>query len=155
MKAIQKKKVVQKKVKVGNSLSSWQKTACGVRQGSVLGPILFNLFINDFLYNIQHCRVCNFVNDNTMFACNKTLESVVAALEMDTKSSGQLFKDNGMVINPEKFQLIFFDLNTNHKLCIDINRKVVPMIYSLKLLGITIDSKLTFKEYSNHLCNKV
>ena len=102
-----------------------------------------------FFYNIQHFWVCTFADDNTIFARNKTLESVVAAFEMGMKSSVQCFKDNGMVANPENFQFIFFGLNSNHKLCIDINGKLVPMIYSVKLLGITINSKLTFNEHVN------
>ena len=143
------------KGKVENSLISWKKSTFGTPQGSVLGLILFNLLINDFFYNIQHCRVCNFADDSTIFSCDKILEPVVAALEMDMKSSVQCFNDNGMVANPEKFLLTFFGLNSNHKLCIDMNGKVVPMTYSVNLLGITIDSRLTFNEYINHLCNKV
>ena len=118
-------------------------------KGSVLAQILFNLLTNDFFYNIEYCRVCNFADDNTIFVCDATLQSVVADLEMDMKSSVQCFDENGMVANPEKFQLLFFGLKIKYKLSIDINGKVVPKMGTAKLLGITIDSKLTFTEHDN------
>ena len=119
-----------------------------------MGPFLFNLFINDFFYNIQHSQVCNFADDNTIYACGQSLDSVVSNIEKDMKIAIDWYQDNEMVANPEKFQLMFLGLKDDLKLCIDINGNVVEMTDSVKLLGITIDSKLNFKEHVKSICKK-
>ena len=63
----------QQRVKVGSSLSEWLEIILGVPQGSILGPILFNVFINDLLLFIKETDICNFADDATLYACGKEL----------------------------------------------------------------------------------
>ena len=145
----------RQRVKISTCFSAWQEIKAGVPQGSVLGPFLFNLFINDFFCEIQHSQVCNFADDNTIYACRQNLDSVASNIESDMKAAIRWYKNNEMVANPEKFQLMFIGLKDDIKLCIDINGIVVQMTDSVKLLGVTIDSMLNFNQHVQSICKKL
>ena len=97
----------QQRVKVGSSLSEWLEIILGVPQGSILGPILFNVFFNDLLLFIKETDICNFADDTTLYTCGKELYTISFKLEIETTTSIQWFKDYEMVANPSKFQLMF------------------------------------------------
>ena len=98
------------RVKLNGTYSSWQQVKSGVPQGSVLGPLPFNLFINEFIYVIQDSEVCNFANDNTIYAFDDNIETILRLLKGDIDNALQWFKYNQMAANPDKFQVIFMGL---------------------------------------------
>ena len=56
----------KQQIKIGNAVSSWAAIKKGVPQGSILGPLLFNIFINDIFYFIRNCDLHKYADDNTL-----------------------------------------------------------------------------------------
>ena len=137
------------------SYSSLGKIKIGVPQGSVLGPMLFNIFINDLFLIDLKSEICNFADDNTIFTRSETLEEVINSLENDLSSALQWFAENGMVANPEKFQLMFLGVKSDQQMCLRIDDQIISQCQQVKLLGVTIDSKLNFDKHILELCGKV
>ena len=76
----------------------------GVPQGSVLGPALFNIFINDFAYAITQCRIIKYVDDTNIHCSDKNIRAVEENLNSDLENTTTWFIQNGMKSNLEKYQ---------------------------------------------------
>ena len=107
------------RVRVGSSLSEWLEIILGVPHGSILGPILFNVFINDSFLFIRETDICKFADNTALCACEKELDTISIKLEIETNIAIQWLKDNEMVANPSKFQLMFLSKYKNiEKTCL-------------------------------------
>ena len=95
------------RTKVNTSFSSWSKLFLGVPQGSVLGLILFNIYVNDLFYLIEMTDVCNYDNDTTFHACDLDLKSLDTRLKHDAVLAIEWFESNYMMLNQDNghFQL--------------------------------------------------
>ena len=143
------------RVKIGSHRSTAKEIKIGVPQGSVLGPLLFNIFINDLCLINLDSEICNFADDNTLYSCGHDLQEIVTDLENDLSKLLDWFKSNGMVANPKKFQLMFLGLHGKKRIRLNIEENKVPAAGHVKLLGVEIDSKLTFNKHIETLCSKV
>ena len=68
---------------VSNNFSSWEKMITGVPQGSILGPLLFNIFINDLFLFVSSSYLSNYADDNVFYASSFNLEEVKNVLQID------------------------------------------------------------------------
>ena len=96
-------------VSVNNIKSTFEESISGVKQSSLVSPILFDLFFNDFYYFIFVVSAHNFAVDNTLSRFAETIENLISNLESESEIATNCFKDNHMIVNPGKFQVIIFD----------------------------------------------
>lgn len=143
------------RVRIGNTVSSWLELPCGVPQGSILGPLLFNVFINDIFDCITVTSVCNFADDNSLYASGRSLVTVKEKLTCDTSAILRWFSLNSMVANPDKFQIMFLGVHDNAEISLEIGDINIPAKNTVKLLGVDIDHKLKFSTHVTNICNRI
>ena len=96
----------KQRVKIGSSYSIWNEIKRGVPQGSILGPLLFNAFINDIFMFIEKTEICNFADDNTIYDCGEDLSNILENLKHDLKILLKWFRTNSLQASSGKFQLM-------------------------------------------------
>ena len=140
------------RTKIITSYSSWSELLVGVPQGSVLGPIVFNLFINDLFY-IMKTDICNYADDNTPYTIDMYLDKLMAKLECATKSAMDWFHSNGMKLNSSKCYLFVCGHKYESMICKIDNTQIIET-HLVKLLGIQMESELTFNNYLETVCKR-
>jgi len=96
----------KQKVKINGNLSEWEDILTGVPQGSILGPLLFNIYMCDLFYIIENQEFASYADDNTPFVTGKTLEEVKTNLEIISKKFFTWLSNNQMKGNPDKCHLL-------------------------------------------------
>ena len=76
----------QQRTKVNNAYSTYSDILYGVPQGSILGPLLFNIYISDMFYDIDICNISSYANDNTPYTSDFNQEEVIQKLELSTNN---------------------------------------------------------------------
>lgn len=130
----------------------------GVPQGSILGPILFLLFINDISTSVSPAGLCLFADDTSIAISNKSVEQLEIEAFIKGNSLVQWMCNNGLFVNTDKSKLIKFTKSggmspeINHLL---LNESGVESCASLSFLGVVIDCDLNFQQHVRKVSNKL
>ena len=145
----------KQRVKVGNARSEWISLSKGVPQGSILGPLLFNVFINDMYLFINKCTLYNYADDNSLSCAATGVEEVMSSLQMDGSKVIQWFTDNGMQANLSKFQFMVISHADDCAQSLVLNENTVLISEKhVQVMGVIIDSKLNFSLHVSSMCKK-
>ena len=124
-------------------------------QGSILEPLLFNLFINDIFLFIQEGSLCNFADDNTISISAVNADELHRLVQHNTNKCMDWFNSNHMTGNPSKFQSLIVGNNDYHITEFSINDGFKINVSSeVTLLGIQIDEQLKFNLNIDKVCKK-
>ena len=143
------------KVKIENLTSADTKITNGVPQGSILGPLLFLIYINDMCF-LQLNSATHLFADDTTLSYSSKVHDVYSKLKDDLISVSNWLNNNLLLVNWTKTNaMVFYDNNASVTPNINVNGNIISIINSTKLLGVTIDSDLKFKTHIANICKKI
>ena len=145
-------------VKFNNTVSSREKLSCGVPQGSVLGPLLFLIYMNDIHKCSEILSFILFADDTNVFYSDTNVKSLNQVLNNELIKVTEWLQANKLTLNIKKTQVILFKAKNKkikEPLILRINGEEIKQVSSTKFLGINIDSKLNWKQHIAYIQNKI
>ena len=140
------------RTKINSSFSEWKHLLIGIPQGSVLGLLSFNIYMCDLFLFMSESNVANYADDKTLYACEKKLYDVKIKFESESLILFEWFHDNYLKANSGKSHVM---LTTDNKLKTNVKGSPISNKKIVKLLGVTVDNKLSFESHLNMVCKKV
>ena len=138
------------------SASSQTSTVkCGVPQGSILGPLLFLIYVNDIVNSAPLLSYVLFADDTNVFYSHENLNSLITTLNLELVKLSHWFKCNKLSLHIDKTNFIYFrNIHSQNILHPNILIDGLPLVEKefTKFLGVTIDSQLTWKNHIDHIC---
>ncbi|XP_075752074.1 vacuolar protein sorting-associated protein light isoform X4 [Rhipicephalus microplus] len=149
----------KQKVVIGDIKSSYGYIKCGVPQGSVLGPILFSLYINDVPRSLQRSRALMYADDTVLVFTGHSLADLQNDAMTDLSNISEWFARNQLTVNCTKTKYMVFHSRRKHidaeSLNLTINNTPIQQVPCFKYLGVTFDEHLHWHEQVQSVCAKL
>ena len=131
----------KQRTSINNSYSTWMEIVFGVSQGSILGPLLFIIFLADLFFIVNSIDIANYADGNMSFTTANDIDSLIASLEEASRSLFSWFDNNLITSNANKCHLL---VSSNEKVTIKIGSHEIANTKREKLLGVHLDSGFSF-----------
>ena len=144
-------------VTYNGSQSSQQMIKCGVPQGSILGPLLFLIYINDLCIVCKSTEPVLFADDTNLFSSGSNAISLQDGVNNDLAIIAEWLKVNKLSLNIKKTHFMCFSAkNKSHPgISLQIDGEAIAEVNKSKFLVVVIDNKLSWKDHISFVCRKV
>lgn len=147
-------------VSVGGAESGLLQVSRGVPQGSVLGPLLFLIYMNDISSLQLKAELFLFADDTVLLFSSDSIENNCDMAEIDLMSVQRYFSANGLNLNADKTKMMHFMTNrkqesNSHRRILQISEKPIETVSKFKYLGLLLDSHLTWNEHVDYVIDKI
>lgn len=148
-------------VKCKEIVSSAKEINLGVPQGSVLGPLLFILYINDVELTLEKCNIHMFADDTIVYIEGRDLRNNVEIINKELNDVNDWLRLNRLKLNANKTKAIIISNEVQYRLFkqtnlkIEIDHQEIEVVDQFKYLGFIVDRQLKFKEHIDYICKKI
>ena len=140
-------------VQINEMKSDLQNISFGVPQGSILGPLLFIIYINDLPNSLEYCKPTMFADDTNLFKSSNNLRCVFSEMNIDANNLFEWFNANKLSLNTSKTVFVIFSKSKSQNIngfTLKINGSEIDRQDKVKFLGMHVDSKL---DWHHHIKN--
>ena len=142
-----------------NSSSDTLNVNIGIPQGSILGPLLFILYIND-LHNVSDkLTLLQFADDSSFFVSGRSLPELFNVLQNEIVKIREWLNNNKLSLNISKTNYMIMTnrkkIQQNDDFQLSIDGQTISQVNETKFLGVIIDDRMTFKSHINHIAGKM
>lgn len=146
-------------VSLNGTSSTMREILCGVPQGSILGPLLFLVYINDIINCSNILQFILFADDTNLFHSDPNIWDLMKSLNEELMLLSNWFKSNKLSLNVKKTNYIIFGRKripvSDAQFMLSIDGNVLEQVDNTKFLGVFIDSKLTWSKHIEHVSLKI
>ena len=148
-------------VDVRGTTSNNEQLSHGVPQGSILGPLLFLIYIDDIVDVIKNGDIVMYADDTTLYVSGTSLHDVQNKLQEDVNALKHWIEDNRLHLNAEKTKLMVIGSRQRLRICnnesihIEYDGKVIERCFTIKCLGVIIDENILWHDHVKSVCKKV
>ena len=142
----------------GDKKSSTTQITCGVPQESILGPLLFLIYINDLGTIFRNFKTVLFANDSNLVVRGKSLHDVETKINQDTPLLTSWLQTNRLSLNLSKTHVMIFGkkgTNSDNSFETKIEGTTIEVVKQTKFLGIILDNSLSWKQHLSYLTSKL